>query len=398
MFSLDYFEKIFTSPFSGMSIKRLNIFSLIVLLSLSPTLSAETTNQQKLELKLLKSSILKLQNTLVRNNEKKAQLEIDFEKIEIEISKIDRNIRILNSKITSAEDNISEKEIEKNSIERLMAQQSKIITQQLRLAHQLGHQEPIKLLLNQEDPNKLARMIKYYDYFIHARGNRVLEYRKNIADLLKIIDEIKQDRLYLVNGKEKLKVEQQKAEEHLKKRAQILKRLSNDIAEDEGYLANLRTQLTGLQALIDAVSHVTSSLKIYNQYRPFQSLKGNLEWPVKGKLINSYGTKRSGSIRWNGWLIEANKGTSVKTVHEGRVVFSDYLRGFGLMLILDHGDGFMTLYGHNQELLKDTGDWVTTKDEIAKAGDSGGLSDSALYFEIRHQGQPKNPKIWLTEN
>ena len=398
MFSLDYFEKIFTSPFSGMSIKRLNIFSLIVLLSLSPTLSAETTNQQKLELKLLKSSILKLQNTLVRNNEKKAQLEIDFEKIEIEISEIDRNIRILNSKITSAEDNISEKEIEKNSIERLMAQQSKIITQQLRLAHQLGHQEPIKLLLNQEDPNKLARMIKYYDYFIHARGNRVLEYRKNIADLLKIIDEIKQDRLYLVNGKEKLKVEQQKAEEHLKKRAQILKRLSNDIAEDEGYLANLRTQLTGLQALIDAVSHVTSSLKIYNQYRPFQSLKGNLEWPVKGKLINSYGTKRSGSIRWNGWLIEANKGTSVKTVHEGRVVFSDYLRGFGLMLILDHGDGFMTLYGHNQELLKDTGDWVTTKDEIAKAGDSGGLSDSALYFEIRHQGQPKNPKIWLTEN
>lgn len=101
---------------------------------------------------------------------------------------------------------------------------------------------------------------------------------------------------------------------------------------------------------------------------------------------------------WNGWLIEANKGTSVKTVHEGRVVFSDYLRGFGLMLILDHGDGFMTLYGHNQELLKDTGEWVNPKDEIAKAGSTGGLTASALYFEVRHQGQPKNPKIWLTGN
>lgn len=398
MFSLDYLEKNLISSFSGISLQKLKVYFLIALLSFSPSSIAKTTNQQKLELKLLQTSILKLQNTLIRSNEQKIQSEIDFKEIEIEISKIDRNIRILSSKITSTKSNISTKEIEKNSIERRIAQHSKIITQQLRSAHQLGYQEPIKLLLNQEDPNKLARMVKYYDYFIHARGNRILEYRKNIADLSKIIDEIKQDRLYLVNGKEKLLVEQKRAEEHLKKRAQILKRLSNDIAEDEERLTNLRTQLTGLQALIDAVGHLTSSLKISNQYRPFQSLKGNLKWPVKGELINNYGSKRSGSVRWNGWLIKANKGTSVKTVHEGRVVFSDYLRGFGLMLILDHGDGFMTLYGHNQELLKDTGDWVTPKEEIAKAGDSGGLTESALYFEIRHQGQPRNPKIWLTGN
>ena len=398
MFSLDYLEKNLISSFSGISLQKLKVYFLIALLSFSPSSIAKTTNQQKLELKLLQTSILKLQNTLIRSNEQKIQSEIDFKEIEIEISKIDRNIRILSSKITSTKSNISTKEIEKNSIERRIAQHSKIITQQLRSAHQLGYQEPIKLLLNQEDPNKLARMVKYYDYFIHARGNRILEYRKNIADLSKIIDEIKQDRLYLVNGKEKLLVEQKRAEEHLKKRTQILKRLSNDIAEDEERLTNLRTQLTGLQALIDAVGHLTSSLKISNQYRPFQSLKGNLKWPVKGELINNYGSKRSGSVRWNGWLIKANKGTSVKTVHEGRVVFSDYLRGFGLMLILDHGDGFMTLYGHNQELLKDTGDWVTPKEEIAKAGDSGGLTESALYFEIRHQGQPRNPKIWLTGN
>ena len=398
MLSLDYLEKNLISSFSGISLQKLKVYFLIALLSFSPSSIAKTTNQQKLELKLLQTSILKLQNTLIRSNEQKIQSEIDFKEIEIEISKIDRNIRILSSEITSTKSNISTKEIEKNSIERRIAQHSKIITQQLRSAHQLGHQEPIKLLLNQEDPNKLARMVKYYDYFIHARGNRILEYRKNIADLSKIIDEIKQDRLYLVNGKEKLLVEQKRAEEHLKKRAQILKRLSNDIAEDEERLTNLRTQLTGLQALIDAVGHLTSSLKISNQYRPFQSLKGNLKWPVKGELINNYGSKRSGSVRWNGWLIKANKGTSVKTVHEGRVVFSDYLRGFGLMLILDHGDGFMTLYGHNQELLKDTGDWVTPKEEIAKAGDSGGLTESALYFEIRYQGQPRNPKIWLTGN
>lgn len=307
-------------------------------------------------------------------------------------------MRILNSKIATTVNNISEKEIEQISIKRRIAQQNEIIIQQLRSASQLGHQEPIKLLLNQEDPIKLARMFKYYDYFIHARSHKILEYTRDITDLSKIIDGIKQDKFSLVTSKEKLKIEQQSAELHLKERTQILKRLTNDITEDETRLRNLKIQRAGLQALIDAVSDIASSVEMTNQYRPFQSLKGNLSWPINGKLINNFGSKRSGSMRWNGWLIKANKGTSVKTVHEGRVIFSDYLRGFGLMLILDHGDGFMTLYGHNQELLKDTGEWVNPKDEIAKAGNTGGLTESALYFEVRHQGQPKNPKIWLTGN
>ena len=398
MFSLDCCEKSFIFSFSEILPQRLKIYFLLALLSFSPTLLAEITDQQKLELKLLKSSILKLQNTLIRSNEQKVQLEIDFKEIEIKISKIDRNIRILNSKIATTVNNISEKEIEQISIKRRIAQQNEIIIQQLRSASQLGHQEPIKLLLNQEDPVKLARMFKYYDYFIRARSHKILEYMRDITDLSKIIDGIKRDKFSLVTSKEKLKIEQQSAELHLKERTQILKRLTNDITEDETRLRKLKIQRAGLQALIDAVSDIVSSVKMTNQHRPFKSLKGNLSWPIKGKLINNFGSKRSGSVRWNGWLIKANKGTSVKTVHEGRVVFSDYLRGFGLMLILDHGDGFMTLYGHNQELLKDTGEWVNPKDEIAKAGNTGGLTESALYFEVRHQGQPKNPKIWLTGN
>lgn len=398
MFSLHCCEKSFIFSFLEILLQRLKIYFLLALFSFSPTLLAEITDQQKLELKLLKSSILKLQNTLIRSNEQKVQLEVDFKEIEIKISKIDRNIRILNSKIATTLNKISEKETEQISIKRRISQQNEIIIQQLRSASQLGHQEPIKLLLNQEDPVKLARMFKYYDYFIRARSHKILEYTRDITDLSEIIDEIKKDKVSLVTSKEKLKIEQQSAELHLKERTQILKRLKNDITEDETRLRNLKIQRAGLQALIDAVSDIASSVKITIQNRPFQSLKGNLSWPIKGKLINNFGSKRSGSMRWNGWLIKANKGTSVKTVHEGRVVFSDYLRGFGLMLILDHGDGFMTLYGHNQELLKDTGDWVNPKDEIAKAGNTGGLTESALYFEVRHQGQPKNPKIWLTGN
>ena len=286
MFSLDCCEKSFIFSFSEILPQRLKVYFLLALLSFSPTLLAEITDQQKLELKLLKSSILKLQNTLIRSNEQKVQLEIDFKEIEIKISKIDRNIRILNSKIATTVNNISEKEIEQISIKRRIAQQNEIIIQQLRSASQLGHQEPIKLLLNQEDPVKLARMFKYYDYFIHARSHKILEYTRDITDLSEIIDGIKQDKFSLVTSKEKLKIEQQSAELHLKERTQILKRLTNDITEDETRLRKLKIQRAGLQALIDAVSDIVSSVKMTNQHRPFKSLKGNLSWPIKGKLIN----------------------------------------------------------------------------------------------------------------
>ena len=240
MFSLDCCEKSVISSFSEILLQRLKIYFLLVLLTFSPTLLAEITDQQKLELKLLKSSILKLQNTLIRSNERKVQLEIDFKEIEIKISKIDRNIRILNSKIATTVNNISEKEIEQISIKRRIAQQNEIIIQQLRSASQLGHQEPIKLLLNQEDPIKLARMFKYYDYFIRARSHKILEYTRDITDLSKIIDGVKQDKFSLVTSKEKLKIEQQSAELHLKERTQILKRLTSDITEDETHLRNLK--------------------------------------------------------------------------------------------------------------------------------------------------------------
>jgi septal ring factor EnvC (AmiA/AmiB activator) len=112
-------------------------------------------------------------------------------------------------------------------------------------------------------------------------------------------------------------------------------------------------------------------------------------------VTQSYGSFRAQSLKWTGWLISASEGSPVTAVHTGRVAFSDYLRGHGLMLIVDHGDGYLSLYAHNRELLKQVGDWVQAGDRIALAGNSGGLTDSALYFEIRHNGRPQDPKAWL---
>ena len=128
------------------------------------------------------------------------------------------------------------------------------------------------------------------------------------------------------------------------------------------------------------------------------SRKGKLNWPVSGRLDKRFGNIRSGSLKWEGWLLGIEAGTPVSTVHQGRVVFSNYLRGFGLLIIVDHGDSYMSLYAHNQELLKDTGDWVDTGEVLAHSGDSGGLNKPALYFEIRQNGKPRNPKQWLKSN
>ncbi|MGB0450156.1 MAG: murein hydrolase activator EnvC family protein, partial [Porticoccaceae bacterium] len=127
----------------------------------------------------------------------------------------------------------------------------------------------------------------------------------------------------------------------------------------------------------------------------FVSQKGLLQWPLKGRVAHSYGSRRSGTLRWEGWMIGAKSGQPVNAVHDGQVIFSNYLRGFGLLIILNHGDGYMTLYAHNEELLKETGDWVLSNETIARAGDSGGLDKPALYFEIRKKGQPADPKVWL---
>ena len=126
--------------------------------------------------------------------------------------------------------------------------------------------------------------------------------------------------------------------------------------------------------------------------------KGKLIWPVKGRLKHSFKSKRGNYLRWEGWLINTQAGTVVQAVHHGRVVFSNYLRGFGLLVIVDHGDGFMSLYAHNQELLRETGDWVQSGEIVSRAGNTGGLNKPALYFEIREKGVPVNPKIWLSKS
>ena len=359
---------------------------------------AIANDQQQSKLDILQSNISELQKTLTARNEQQTDLETDLERVETEASTLNTSIRELSNNIKTVEKQLIGKQKEKANLEVNISGQNDAIIAQLRSAQKIGDQEPIKLLLNQEDPQKIARMFKYYDYFLQARSAKIEQYLISVAALNDIIQSISSNKLELISAKDSLSKNQVNLKTNITQRENTLRKLQLAVANDQQKLTDLKRQRRELETLLNEVETAVADLILPTNSLPFTSRKGELEWPTKGKLAQRYGAQRNGPVQWQGWLIKVSAGAAVKTVHQGRIVFSNYLRGFGLLLIIDHGDGYMTLYGHNQELLKDTGDWVQTNEIIARAGNTGGLSAPALYFEIRSQGQPTNPKKWLQKS
>ena len=206
---------------------------------------------------------------------------------------------------------------------------------------------------------------------------------------------IKKTSIGLAKSKKLLEADQKNLATNVQKRKAILDKLNKSLQSGNERLMSYKNQRDQLKTVITAVKKAAETIALEKNYPSFKSGKGKLNWPVKGKLIHSFGSPRGGDLYWDGWLISATSGAEVRAIHPGRVVFSDYLRGFGLLVIIDHGDDFMSLYAHSQELMRETGDWVQSGQIISRAGNSGGLTDTALYFEIREKGIPVNPKIWL---
>ena len=385
-------------PLESAAMARLHrrVVGIFIALLLNSIAIADGSTQ--VELSRLKQTIATLEKTLATNSEQQSDIETELVQVEIEASKITTSMRLIRQKIGAAENKIAVKEKNKIAIERRITLQNSAITEQIRAAHKLGDQEPIKLLLNQEDPKAISRMFKYYDYFLDARGKKIEEYLADVKALTKVIEDINKNKLELVASKKYLSLQQENLAIQVTKRTLALDKMQLTMADDKKRLRGLRKQRGQLELLLNAVQQAVEDLVLPSQSQSFVSRKGELRWPLNGRVAHRFGSARNGPIKWQGWLINANAGAEVKSVHQGRVVFSNYLRGFGLLLIIEHGNGYMTLYGHNQELLKDTGDSVQTNEVVARAGNTGGLDKSALYFEIRSQGKPANPKKWMAKS
>jgi septal ring factor EnvC (AmiA/AmiB activator) len=266
---------------------------------------------------------------------------------------------------------------------------------QLRAAYMIGQQEPLKLLLNQRDPLAGARLLNYYQYFGRARADQVAQ----ISAALTRLDAIDADLGAEQTRLTELKTEQQEqfaqAEHARDARQKALAVVDQEAQSRSQSLARLKAQQADLEKLLAELSRSLKSVQPPDNVSAFGRLRGVLGWPVAGRLVAQFGDRRASGVRWDGLVIAAERGSPVKAVSAGRVVYADWLPGLGLLVIVDHGEGYLSLYGHNDKLYKAVGEPVSTGETIAASGDSGGRDRPELYFEIRRDGKPVDPRPWF---
>jgi len=265
---------------------------------------------------------------------------------------------------------------------------------QMRAAYLIGRQEPLKLLLNQKDPALAARMFTYYGYFGRARADQIQLIEHDVQRIAELDTELAAEDAQLADLEQQQRARLDAIEQAREQRSHVLASLEQKSHSRAQSLERLRAQQSGLERLLRELREASARYRVEGN-DAFTRLRGKLSWPVGGHLVARYGEARAGGVRWDGVLVATERGSPVKAVCPGRVIYADWLPGLGLLTILDHGDGYLSLYGHNERLYKSVGEAVAAGDTIAAAGDSGGSSRPELYFEIRKGGKPVDPRPWF---
>lgn len=381
------------------------------------------------DLKKIRGEISQLRSTLDSARDRQKTLRTKLSATEKDMGKTSRSLKQLQQQLHSHTQSLQQLRQRQEQHQTQLTTHRNVLTQQLRASYAMGRQHQqdfLKIVFNQEDPTLFGRNLRYYEYFNRAHVAHISQITANLAELetLKQATQAQTQRLAQVQSQTERT--RQQLEASRKKRSTILVALSSEIQNKEQHLKQLLEDERGLARLLkrlrDAQKRAkpTPPTKSAKPIKPgggqpaqseeprettrphapdlksaFGRLQGQLNWPAHGTLVAHYGTSRKlGTSKWQGVLIAAPEGTDVRAVARGKVVFADWMRGFGLLMILDHGDGYMTLYGQNQAVNKKVGAQVNAGDIIASVGDSGGQMSPGLYFEIRRDGIPINPAAW----
>lgn len=369
--------------------------SLLLASAMSSAAKPQDPKLLEQQLKSLEAEITKFQQLLSKTQSERSSLESNLQNNEKAINNLLRKIEDLQQELDHGEKKIAELRREQAELEQARAQQQVYLAKQIRAAYEIGQQPYMKVLLNQEDPNQLDRMLNYYQYFNQARAEQIARYRGTLEQLAEVTASLETENLARQESHSQLVTQRQQLQLAQAEKQATLVALNREITATGSEIQKLSQNRQVLEDLLEKINANIVALASPAATVSFESRKGQMLLPVAGAILNSYGSQRSNAkLKWSGVLIEAKEGDPVYAIHYGRVVFSDWLRGFGLLMIISHGDGYMSLYGHNQVLFRETGDWVNAGENIASVGDSGGQSQVGLYFEIRHSGKPTNPQNW----
>ncbi len=358
-----------------------------------PGLQADDREKRR-ELERLRGEIQQLKETLDQDRGQKLKISGELESLERQVGELARLQRELAFDIQDRNQALQTLQAEEKLRREHIEAQKQILRRQLRSAFVMGRQERLRLLLSQDDPGRITRVMAYHEYLSRERARRIAEIREQVEQLLGVEQAVAEEKARLQELHAKRSRERARLESSSDRHRQLVSRLDRQMRDKDARLAALSRDAEALGALVKKLERELAKSESKAQVS-LPKRKGRLPWPVKGHMAARFGASRaSGGLRWDGVVINAKEGSEVKAVHHGQVVYADWLRGFGLLMILDHGDGYMTLYGFNQTLLKEPGEWVEAGEPVALVGSSGGRGSSGLYFGLRSQGKPRNPKNW----
>ena len=380
---------------------RQSIFCLALWAGLTDAAWAQAPNtldQTSEQIEALRAEISVIQSRLAARESERDTLQDALREVEVQIGELDRQLGAMSQEGRALQQELKALDAKGEQLRDAQRQRTDTIdasVQQLWVLQQGGG---FRIWLSDQNPEDVARNLAYFEALIEAQQQTIAEYELGL-------EAVEQNRSRIAQAKTALR-EQAAAAAATKTtltdqratRQSTLALISQRVQDDQQRLNALKRDQARLNALLDeleTLAAASSQVVAPETQLPFADTQGALAMPVTGTLKNRYGARRNADIRWRGWLITANEGEPVHAVHGGDIIYADWLRGQGLLMVIDHGEGWLTLYAQNHSLLRGVGDRVSAGDIIAKAGASGGSETSGLYFEIRHRGEPVDPGEWI---
>jgi septal ring factor EnvC (AmiA/AmiB activator) len=374
---------------------RLSIVWLFLNLSLIGSLSASEETDVEIELSALRETLKNIETTWRASRTALTETELALSEADAAVSRQVTELRRTQQREAETQTQIDLLTGHKSELTRQRDEELLQVKQHIRAAARMGATSPLKVMLNQEDPNSVARVARYFGYFAEARLESTRALEATLAELADSEVQLQEETKALAEQRELARVQRDELQEKRSDARAIVARYTAEFDSIDTRLSQLRANEQDLIDLLESLRASIFDIDQPNEVVPFASRKGQLALPLEGPLIKRFGELRpEGRVKWTGVLIEAELGTPVKAIHYGRVVFADWLRGFGLLMIISHDNGYMSLYGHNQVLLVEPGEWVNPGQIIGETGTSGGQPLPTTYFEIRAAGQPIDPMLW----
>lgn len=378
------------------------IFLLILLLPWSLSAprapaAAASADQTQAQLRALKERIERVSRDVGRDAVEKDRLARNLRSAELAVAGAQSDLDALRTQEAEHSTQRAQLAAERERINASLEQERASLATQLQVAYQIGRHEPLQLLLNQRDPAAVARMFTWYGYFGRARATQIA----GIAQQVQRIDELDVELAEQEKALAQLHVAKQQRLAQLEggraQRQSALTNLQVEARSRQASLVRLRTQQADLEHLLRELARAVPPSAPSDDRSGFGRLRGRLEWPVAGRIVASFGETRASGVDWDGMVVSTQRAAPVRAVAAGRVIYADWLPGLGLLTIVDHGSGYLSLYGYNEQLRRSAGEAVAAGDVLAAAGDSGGRPEPQLYFEIRRGGRPIDPRPWFRE-